>query len=351
MPLNCKICSLLLLFVVHYLHALEIQYAKDNDSPCDCKSIFECESLKAFLDRREFAVLRSHKSCGFERKVPKYCCPSVESITPKPKTLSTTTQNPREAYFADLKKLCGLANSNRIFGGRSVGNHEYPWLAALVYDDCVRCRCGGVLISHNVIATAAHCINDKFKLNKVRLGHADLNKTKEYEIMSVTLHPDYEMKKGIPQNDLALLKLTEDVVFDNSIKPICLPEKSDDSWQNETADVAGWGFTENLTLSNLLLQVSLKFVNPSVCQADIRFKGVENFTLTSSQICAQGVLGQDSCMGDSGGPLMYLNSRQTVLIGITSFGTRECDSSIPGVYTDVFKYKNWISDFMFNNHV
>mgnify|MGYP006963459207 CR=1 FL=1 len=106
MPLNCKFFSLLLL--VHYLHALEIQYAKDNDSPCNCKSIFECESLKAFLDRREFAVLRSHKSCGFEMKVPKYCCPSVESITPKPKTLSTTTQNPREAYFADLKKLCGL---------------------------------------------------------------------------------------------------------------------------------------------------------------------------------------------------------------------------------------------------
>lgn len=371
MPLVCKFFSLLLLFVVHYLHAQVIQSGLDNDSPCDCKSIFECASLKAFLDRREFSVLRTHKSCGFERKVPKYCCPSVESITPKPKTVTeasfpplsvsgrikieellTSTQNPRDAFFADLKKVCGLANSNRIFGGKSVGNHEYPWLAALVYDDCVRCRCGGVLVSHNVIATAAHCILDKFKMNKVRLGHADLNRTKEFEVVSVTLHPDYDINDaGIPDNDLALIKIAEDLVFDIAVKPICLPEKSDDSWQNEIANVAGWGFTENLSLSNVLLQVSLKFVNQSVCQADIRSKGVGNFTLTPSQICAQGLLGEDSCMGDSGGPLMYLNRQHTVLIGITSFGTRQCDSSVPGVYTDISKYKNWISDFMYNNHV
>ena len=339
MPTVCKI--LVLLLVLQYLHAQEIRFGMRNDPTCDCKSIFECADLKALLDRRDFGALKTHQSCGFDKKMPRYCCPAVEQLIPR-----TSTQDPREAYFSQLKKVCGLADVNRIFGGKSVGNHEFPWLAALLYGDSV--RCGGVLVSHNVLVTAAHCINDK--LDKVLMGHADLNQTKEFQIESVLLHPDFDIKNRFLYNDLAMIKITESLVFDNAIKPICLPEREDDiSWRNETAIVSGWGFTEDWKLSNELLQVELKHVDPKICQSDFRAKGAVNFKLSESQICAQGLPGHDSCQGDSGGPLMYPKGDKNFLIGITSFGTRKCNSFVPGVYTDVFKHINWIQNFIFDH--
>jgi len=56
------------------------------------------------------------------------------------------------------------------------------------------------------------------------------------------------------------------------------------------------------------------------------------------------VAGKDSCNGDSGGPLVALNAstKKMTFAGIVSFGTSKCGSSIPGVYTNVFKYMDWI---------
>ena len=351
---QCKI-GFVFCLLMQYLHAQRILYeVGEPESVCDCKSITDCASLKALLDRREFAVLKTHKSCGFERKVPKYCCPiEVElktvtessppvSVSGRIKPQELITENPRHAYFNYLKRICGKANSNRIFGGDFVSDHEYPWLAALVYGSSV--RCGGVLVSHNVIITAAHCIVDK--LNKVKLGHADISKTKEFEIESVKIHHGYDPKSPFLYNDIALIKISQDLTFDNAIKPICLPEK--EFLTNETLTVSGWGFTEALKLSDVLLQVDLDFVDQAECEAKYRSKGAANFELTRCQICAQGFPGEDSCNGDSGGPLMQAESQQHYLIGITSFGTKKCDSFVPGVYTNVFQYDQWIRDFVFN---
>ena len=53
---------------------------------------------------------------------------------------------------------------------------------------------------------------------------------------------------------------------------------------------------------------------------------------------------QDSCMGDSGGPLLSIDSNfRSVLRGIVSFGNHKCDGETPGIYTRVSKYLGWIS--------
>lgn len=53
---------------------------------------------------------------------------------------------------------------------------------------------------------------------------------------------------------------------------------------------------------------------------------------------------EDSCSGDSGGPLMVQEGGSTpmYLKGIVSFGTRRCGKGFPGVYTDVAYYIDWI---------
>jgi len=59
-----------------------------------------------------------------------------------------------------------------------------------------------------------------------------------------------------------------------------------------------------------------------------------------SMICAGNVAegGVDACQGDSGGPLVANDQ----LIGIVSWGVGCARPKLPGVYTEVAYYSDWI---------
>lgn len=61
-------------------------------------------------------------------------------------------------------------------------------------------------------------------------------------------------------------------------------------------------------------------------------------------MCAGGVEGEDSCKGDSGGPLMWEKKDNFFeIVGVVSFGPRKCGlENVPGVYTKVYAYDSWI---------
>ena len=72
--------------------------------------------------------------------------------------------------------------------------------------------------------------------------------------------------------------------------------------------------------------------------------------ITRKQICAGNIDGIDACSGDSGGPLVCLVKNKVTVVGIVSFGKGCSDSSkIPGVYTHVAEYFDWITNLMVNN--
>ena len=69
--------------------------------------------------------------------------------------------------------------------------------------------------------------------------------------------------------------------------------------------------------------------------------------ITENMICAGGTQ-SDSCQGDSGGPLTCYKWKPSkekpsefYLCGIVSFG-KGCRRQVPGIYTDVSKYYEWI---------
>lgn len=106
--------------------------------------------------------------------------------------------------------------------------------------------------------------------------------------------------------------------------------------------------------SPLLLQVELPVMRQAEC-AEVYSRNSASYRnpirITSSQMCAGGVNAQDSCDGDSGGPLIYkgeVNLRpRFVQYGIVSFGPRSCGvRGIPGVYTKVAYYVYWILNVM-----
>ena len=78
---------------------------------------------------------------------------------------------------------------------------------------------------------------------------------------------------------------------------------------------------------------------------------VFNHIMRETTICAGGKLSRDTCVGDSGGPLLtpfrlenYLRTHPK-LIGIVSYGSQQCGTAgYPGVYTKVVHFIEWILD-------
>lgn len=72
--------------------------------------------------------------------------------------------------------------------------------------------------------------------------------------------------------------------------------------------------------------------------------------ISQSQCCAYDPQAKnDACQGDSGGPLQTFSSPSIgTIVGIVSFGI-SCGTSLPGVYTRVAYYIDWIEEIVWSN--
>lgn len=99
----------------------------------------------------------------------------------------------------------------------------------------------------------------------------------------------------------------------------------------------GWGTIEyGGPVSTRLQKVILDIVSQPKCEQS--YPG----SITSAQICTYA-RGKDTCSYDSGGPLLFTDTTNSLLyqIGITSYGLN-CATSTPSVSTKVTSYLDWI---------
>lgn len=169
--------------------------------------------------------------------------------------------------------------------------------------------------------TAAHCVHatilQRTRLVGVRLGewntltnpdcddslineqvcndpHVDVG------VESVDTHERYLPQSRNQHNDIALIRMSQRVNFNDFIKPICLESEPQEGVLGQSVVVAGFGKTESALSSNIKLKVSLDIVHNEKCNQVFRYEGRR---LNETQLCAGGKKNVDSCRGDSGGEL------------------------------------------------
>jgi len=245
--------------------------------------------------------------------------------------------------------------------------------------------CGGTLVSETHIITAAHCLHSNRESRsvcsvpqltaqecrpncpigchrvlaseiQVYLGLTNLMEPEgvPYSVAQIHLHPGWELgsrDNGILKgHDIAILELSRKVSLSDSVWPACLPSVDIQGLLQEgsKADIAGFGMINVTTKANSdILQVAeLKIRQGQTCY------GQNVWSLQGNQICALGdgniLRGckEDSCKGDSGGGLIVSNFGMKTLVGVVSFGEKDCGAGLnprPGVYTNVLSSLDWIT--------
>uniref|UniRef100_A0A8C9Y341 Serine protease 27-like n=1 Tax=Sander lucioperca TaxID=283035 RepID=A0A8C9Y341_SANLU len=241
--------------------------------------------------------------------------------------------------------VCGQAVLNtRIVGGQDAPPGSWPWQASLQADGSH--FCGGSLINNQWVLTAAHCLKETDLGTVVYLGlqsqsSPNLN-TMIRGTSMIKCHPSYGLvtNVNIQDNDICLLKLLAPVNFTDYIQPICLASENSTFNTGVESWVTGFGVTDNGTLSDILQEVKVPIVGNNECRCTYG-------DLTGNMMCA-GVPagGKDSCQGDSGGPLVTKQGSTWIQSGVVSYG-RGCGlPMIPGVYTRVSQYQEWISSII-----
>ncbi|GAB0179010.1 coagulation factor X [Grus japonensis] len=228
----------------------------------------------------------------------------------------------------------------RIVGGDECHLGECPWQAVLL-NEAGEEFCGGTILNENFILTAAHCMNQSKEL-KVVVGEVDREKKEQSETMhtvdKILVHSKYIAETY--DNDIALIKLKEPIVFSEYVIAACLPEAdfANEVLMNQRSGmVSGFGREfEGGRLSKKLKVLEVPYVDRSTC------KQSTNFAITENMFCAGYETEQkDACQGDSGGPHVTRYKDTYFVTGIVSWGEGCAKKGKYGVYTKLSRFLRW----------
>jgi len=281
--------------------------------------------------------------------------------------------------FADAKcgqrfhhqKFPSRKGGPEIVGGKDAVRGAYPWQVSIRLEQSGNSSmhfCGGSIIGHHWIVTAAHCINVYMQvlpeLFHIVVGdHHRMHVEGSEQVVDIELIIKHEsFDANTIDNDIALIKTKQKITYNEYVQPVCLPDSEFSYHTGKAAFISGWGSTEKVIPDisqalrkkkptrdspNVLQAAKVPLVNTTDCNATDKYQGL----VTENMFCAGFMAGGiDSCQGDSGGPLVihHQNKRtgekRFVLAGITSWGVGCAAPNFPGVYTKVANYEDWIDN-------
>ncbi|XP_052689027.1 atrial natriuretic peptide-converting enzyme-like isoform X1 [Crassostrea angulata] len=244
----------------------------------------------------------------------------------------------------------------RIVNGDQVKPGTWPFQVALYGGDKLHYFCGGSILNENWIVTAAHCLGEKTTIGDLTVAAGDtrrfaFNKYRQLRTpKSLHIHQGYSSETV--QNDIALIQLASPLYFNDYVRPVCLPSNVTD--EGTRCFAIGWGKVNDKALDYepVLRQVSLDVVSWQGCKHAIATSGIQSpYALSEDMMCAGGSRGHDGCQGDSGGPLLcpeVVGTDTWTLSGVTSWGLGCAVPNVPGIYTEIYKFLDWIGNITNN---
>uniref|UniRef100_A0A8C1BTB8 Transmembrane protease serine 7 n=1 Tax=Cyprinus carpio carpio TaxID=630221 RepID=A0A8C1BTB8_CYPCA len=235
------------------------------------------------------------------------------------------------------------ATQQRIVGGINALEGEWPWQVSMHFSG--QLYCGASALSDEWLISAAHCFS-KERLADPRMWMAHLgmlnqgNAKHVAEIRRFVVHEYYNARNFDYDIALVQLKKAWPSSLAQYIQPICLPAPSQTFTEGHRCWVTGWGYRseQDKVLPTVLQKAEVSIISQSECK---RSYGA----ISPRMLCAGVPSGeQDACRGDSGGPLSCQahSGGRWFLTGIVSWGSGCGRPNLPGVYTRVAKFIDWI---------
>ncbi|XP_017762351.1 PREDICTED: trypsin 3A1-like [Eufriesea mexicana] len=335
--------TLLTLSIVSLPLAMPAPQKKD----CECVPYYRCKVQPLLEQGAGLINISVSNSCTDFLNI---CCDTSETIKditiipPPIVNYGCGRRYPNGVEF----KITGDFDNKAQFG-------EFPWMVIILrkdQDKKFEFQCGGSLIHKQAVLTSASCVHrinpSKLKIRAGEWNRLSSNEPFPYQdrnVKNIIVHEKFNSRPS--RYDFAILILSEPVNITLHVNVVCLPEQNT-VFNNSSCYVSGWG-TDELggDIQTILKKIDVPIMPRDLCQDRLQSKK-KDIVLHEGFICAGGE-GKDTCMGDSGSPLVCPSKNDPgryVQAGIVSWGIGCYLDRIPFVNADVAFARGWIDEQM-----
>lgn len=129
--------------------------------------------------------------------------------------------------------------NDRIVGGYETTIEKHPWQVSLQYASSH--RCGGSIIGHQWILTAAHCTS-KLPAQALTIRVGSSKHASDGTIIQIKNYINHPKYNGATFDyDFSLLEVENTLHFNDKIQSIALPSENLKVYEGTMCEISGWG--------------------------------------------------------------------------------------------------------------